>query len=311
MKVSMNIDIDGFARSCEATISRVSRGTRVAAQEGGATILQIAKAKCPRYTGTLMNSGTLSVDGNSSNNYAQGFSATVSFGGGDAVNPITGEHPSKYAAAVHEGFAANPLTGELSDYRSGEPKFLEKAIRLFEQSGLHKVAYKHWKQAIYPSEDYEFMYGYAPTGEVNLAKRLVDDAMMDRMGAGWWGETGATREGSRYSVSHGYMRFADTGEMKPNPTILYKARALSERMYGPRNNALDVRPESLYIKGAYDTVGELAEYLNDLAWGGAEFASERASESIRALVGKYEKAGMKLSGNDVLYNAYKNSRKRK
>lgn len=306
MKVDMNIDMDSFIQSCEATISRVSRGTRVAAQECGTTILQIAQAKCPRYTGTLMNSGRLSVTGSSGNNYAQGFTATVSFGGGDAVNPITGQHPSEYAAAVHEGFAINPITGEYSEYKSGEPKFLEKAIRLFEQSGLQKIAYKHWKQAIYPGGD-NF---YAPIGEVNVAKRLVDDASMERMGAGWWGETGATRAGSRYDASYGYKRFADTGELKADPMVLYKARALSENMQSPSNLSLTKRPEPLYRRGRYDTVRELAEYLNDLTWGGAEFANERAAESIIALANKYTRAGYKLSGKDALYNAYKSSKKR-
>lgn len=305
MKVDMNIDMDSFIQSCEATISRVSRGTRVAAQEGGAAILQIAQAKCPRYTGTLMNSGRLSVEGSSSGNYAQGFSATISFGGGDAVNPLTGKHPSEYAAAVHEGFAVNPITGEMSDYKSGEPKFLEKAIRLFEKSGLQKVAYTHWKQAIYPGGD-DF---YAPVGEVDRASRLVDDAMMERMGAHWWGETSAVRAGSKYDVSYGYKRFADTGELKADPKVLYKARTLSERMPGPSNLSLTRRPEPLYRRGRYDTIRELAEYLNDLAWGGAEFANERAAESIIALADKYTKAGYKLSGNDALYRAYKSSRK--
>ena len=148
MKVDMNIDMNDFMHACEATISRVSRGTRVAAQEGGTAILQAAQARCPRFTGTLMNSGRVSVEGSSADNYRQGFSATITFGGGDAVNPLTGQHPSEYAAAVHEGFAVNPITGEMSSYRTGEPKFLEKAIRAFEDTGLQKLAYKRWGAAL-------------------------------------------------------------------------------------------------------------------------------------------------------------------
>lgn len=148
MRVEMNVDMDDFSQSCSAMISRVSRGTRVAAQEGGAAILLAAQARCPIYTGTLRNSGRLSVTGSSANDYREGFSAEITFGAGEKVNPLTKQHPSEYAAAVHEGFAINPLTGEMSDYKSGEPKFLEKAIREFEHTGLQKLAYKHWGAAL-------------------------------------------------------------------------------------------------------------------------------------------------------------------
>lgn len=305
MKVDMNIDMGSFIQECEATISRVSRRTCIAAQEGGNTILRIAQAKCPRFTGTLMNSGIVAVEGSSKDNYAHGFSSTISFGGGNNVNPITGQHPSEYAAAVHEGFAMNPITGEMSKYRSGEPKFLERAVRVFEESGLHKVAYTHWKQAIYPGGD-DF---YAPIGTINAAERLVDDAMMKRMGADWWGLTGQTRSGSRYDAAYGYKRFADTREMKADPKVLYKARALSDKMASPSDLSLTKRPESLYRRGRYDTIKELAVYLNDLSWGGAEFANARAAESIIALANKYTKAGWKLTGKDALYDAYRRTRK--
>lgn len=148
MKIAMDVDAAGFLNTCSVTLSRVARGTRIATQEGANAILAAAQARCPRYTGTLMRSGRVEMEGSSANNYSPGFSATISFGGGNEVNPITGEHPSAYAAAVHEGFAVNPITGEYSKYKSGEEGFLIKAVKDFEQTGLQRLAYKHWGNAL-------------------------------------------------------------------------------------------------------------------------------------------------------------------
>lgn len=165
MKVDMQVDASEFAGGCAAVLSRVSRGTMVAAQEGGKAILVAAQARCPVYTGTLRDSGNVEVKGSSANNYSPGFSATISFGNGSNVNPFTGVHPREYAAAVHEGFAVNPLTGEYSEYLSGEPKFLENAIRSFEAMGLHKLAYKHWGKAL---EYFQMVDAYKANRESRL-----------------------------------------------------------------------------------------------------------------------------------------------
>lgn len=313
MKVDMNIDMDSFIQSCEATISRVSRGTRVAAQEGGAAILQIAQAKCPRYTGTLMNSGRLSVEGSSSGNYAQGFSATISFGGGDAVNPLTGKHPSEYAAAVHEGFAVNPITGEMSDYKSGEPKFLERAIRLFEKSGLQNVAHKHWGSAIDMLKDTATMKRMGtiyegPTIRAQLGAEYLSewklsiqamsrsmDASFDSSATGAHFAPNVRQGGATWEVKRFY-----SGEIKADPAILESAMKLASKRGAPSDLSLTRRPESLYRRGKADTISELAYYLADLNWGGAEFAAERASQSIQALASKYARAGYTLKGNDRL-----------
>ena len=313
MKVDMNVDMSDFMQACEATISRVSRGTRVAAQEGGAAILQIAQAKCPRYTGTLMNSGRLSVEGSSSNSYAQGFSATISFGGGDAVNPLTGKHPSEYAAAVHEGFAINPITGEISSYKSGEPKFLERAIRLFEQSGLQKVAYKHWGSAIDMLNDRATMtrmgaiyegptvrgaLGAEYLSEWKLGVQAMSrnmDASFDSSATGAYFAPNIRQGGATWEVK----RFS-SGELKADPAILGSAMKLASKRGAPSDLSLTRRPESLYRRGKADTISELAYYLADLNWGGAEFAAERASKSIQALASKYARAGYTLKGNDKL-----------
>lgn len=316
MNVSMDFDMEGFTQACEATLSRVSRGTRVAAQEAGSTILKIAQLKCPRFTGTLMNSGQLTIEGSSKNNYSPGFSATVSFGGGTDVNPLTGQHPSEYAAAVHEGFAVNPITGEMSEYKSGEPRFLAKAVGIFERSGLHKAAYKHWKQAIYPNND-DF---YNPIGTRDTTALMVDRALMNRMGAGDFGVVDSQivgrpsynsiiNDGAKAWNTYDYRTFKDTGEIMPDKKVLYAARRLSEKRVGPSTAALgEKRPDSLYRYGRRDTISELATYISDVAWFGAEFASERASDSILALVGKYHKAGYKLTGSDPGYDRYKRAR---
>lgn len=233
MRIDMNIDERDFITGCAAVVSRVSRGTRVATQEGGNAILSAAQARCPIYSGTLRNSGEVTIHGSSANNYSPGFSAVIRFGGGNAVNPFTGKHPGEYAAAVHEGFAINPVTGEYSMYKSGEEKFLEKAVRAFEQTGLHRLAYKHWGDAIKYftlSESYK-----AEHRRIEFSNEMTPGV-----------EKVPVLRGGRMSISSMYSDVFTKRDFARSGTRQDLTKALLEKDYGIDYDTPGVTNDSLY-----------------------------------------------------------------
>lgn len=138
-------DVNSFARSIEAVIRNVGRGTKAATDQACREILEASLAQVPRDTGTLANTGFYEVIRRAAvKGYSYegiiGYAGAVGSGfSRDAVNPKTGKAASSYAVIVHEDLTSAHL--------AGKAKFLEDPIREY-ASRFPRVAERHWSYAL-------------------------------------------------------------------------------------------------------------------------------------------------------------------
>ena len=135
-------DIEGFDKSCEATILNVFRGTKSATEQACREVLEASLAQVPRDTNALASTAFYEVNRRSDvKGYV--YEGTVGYAGAgrrDAINPKSGKAASSYALKVHE---------DLSVYHPvGKAKFLEDPLRAYAEAHFTRVAESYWYRAI-------------------------------------------------------------------------------------------------------------------------------------------------------------------
>lgn len=135
-------DVEGFVRSCEATMRNVHRGTKGATEQACREVLEASLAQVPRDTNTLASTAFYDVQrrGDVKGYLYEGTVGYAGMGRGDAINPKNGRAASVYALKVHEDLTAyHPV---------GKAKFLEDPLRAYAEENFTRVAESHWYYAI-------------------------------------------------------------------------------------------------------------------------------------------------------------------
>lgn len=140
MRASLNVtkrSLRNFDNVCEATITKVGRGTRKATVEACNVISEASLNQVPRDTGTLALSQFWEVTGH----WRSGWTGTIGYGGnGNPINPKTGKPASSYMVAVHEDMSAVHPTGKA--------KFLEDPLRDYARDNFPRTVIKHVQDAL-------------------------------------------------------------------------------------------------------------------------------------------------------------------
>lgn len=140
MRASLSISkkaLKDFKSSCEATISKVGRGTKKATVQACRDISEESLRQVPYDTGTLAASQFWDVTGH----WRTGWTGTIGYGGnGNPINPKTGKPASSYMAAVHEDLTAH--------HPMGKAKFLEDPLRQYAADNFPRTVIQNIQQAL-------------------------------------------------------------------------------------------------------------------------------------------------------------------
>lgn len=83
-----------FSDALPSIIAGAAEGLKEVARE----IMDYSRVLCPKDTETLVNSAFTTEP----EQYGDRMVIVIGYGRGEAINPKTGDHPSKYAVPVHE-----------------------------------------------------------------------------------------------------------------------------------------------------------------------------------------------------------------